>query len=82
VWTAAGSGGRGVIGVLEANFIEPAHDKQDFERTTLLARLEARLIQMQKDYWSVFLSFFLVYFCGHMSHYQFYCRPHFGLSIS
>uniref|UniRef100_A0ACD5UPJ8 Uncharacterized protein n=1 Tax=Avena sativa TaxID=4498 RepID=A0ACD5UPJ8_AVESA len=52
VWTAAGSGGRGVIGVLEANFIEPAHDKQDFERTTLLARLEQRLIQMQKDYWS------------------------------
>ncbi|XP_010239739.1 protein MICRORCHIDIA 7 isoform X2 [Brachypodium distachyon] len=52
VWTAAGSGGRGVIGVLEANFIEPAHDKQDFERTTLLSRLEARLVQMQKDYWS------------------------------
>ncbi|CAN6248078.1 unnamed protein product [Urochloa humidicola] len=52
VWTAAGSGGRGVIGVLEANFIEPAHDKQDFERTTLLIRLEARLVQMQKDYWS------------------------------
>jgi hypothetical protein len=52
VWTAAGSGGRGVIGVLEANFIEPAHDKQDFERTTLLSRLEQRLIQMQKDYWS------------------------------
>ncbi|TVU13505.1 hypothetical protein EJB05_40564 [Eragrostis curvula] len=52
VWSAAGSGGRGVIGVLEANFIEPAHDKQDFERTTLLARLEARLVQMQKDYWS------------------------------
>ncbi|CAM0905016.1 unnamed protein product [Alopecurus aequalis] len=52
VWTAAGSGGRGVIGVLEANFIEPAHDKQDFERTTLLGRLEQRLIQMQKDYWS------------------------------
>ncbi|KAL5213805.1 hypothetical protein ABZP36_002957 [Zizania latifolia] len=52
VWTAAGSGGRGVIGVLEANFIEPAHDKQDFERTTLLARLEARLVHMQKDYWS------------------------------
>jgi len=52
VWTAAGSGGRGVIGVLEANFIEPAHDKQDFERTTLLQRLETRLVQMQKDYWS------------------------------
>ncbi|OAY68335.1 MORC family CW-type zinc finger protein 3 [Ananas comosus] len=52
VWTAAGSGGRGVIGVLEANFVEPAHDKQDFERTTILSRLEARLVQMQKSYWS------------------------------
>ncbi|KAJ3697246.1 hypothetical protein LUZ61_000951 [Rhynchospora tenuis] len=51
VWTAAGSGGRGVLGVLEANFIEPAHDKQDFERTTILSRLEARLVQMQKSYW-------------------------------
>ncbi|XP_072951406.1 protein MICRORCHIDIA 7-like isoform X2 [Typha angustifolia] len=52
VWTAAGSGGRGVIGVLEANFVEPAHDKQDFERTTILSRLEVRLVQMQKTYWS------------------------------
>ncbi|XP_078447322.1 histidine kinase-, DNA gyrase B-, and HSP90-like ATPase family protein [Wolffia australiana] len=51
VWNASGSGGRGVIGVLEANFVEPAHDKQDFERTTVLARLEARLVQMQKSYW-------------------------------
>jgi hypothetical protein len=52
VWTAAGSGGRGVLGVLEANFIEPAHDKQDFERTTILSRLETRLVQMQKSYWN------------------------------
>ncbi|XP_010943619.2 protein MICRORCHIDIA 7 [Elaeis guineensis] len=52
VWSAAGSDGRGVIGVLEANFVEPAHDKQDFERTTILSRLEARLVQMQKTYWS------------------------------
>ncbi|XP_042439778.1 protein MICRORCHIDIA 7-like isoform X2 [Zingiber officinale] len=52
VWTAAGSDGRGVIGVLEANFIEPAHDKQDFERTTILSRLEAKLVQMQKSYWA------------------------------
>uniref|UniRef100_A0A1J3FGT1 MORC family CW-type zinc finger protein 4 n=2 Tax=Noccaea caerulescens TaxID=107243 RepID=A0A1J3FGT1_NOCCA len=51
IWNAAGSGGRGVIGVLEANFVEPAHDKQGFERTTVLSRLEARLIQMQKTYW-------------------------------
>lgn len=43
------------IGVLEANFIEPAHDKQGFERTTILSRLEAKLVQMQKSYW--FVSF-------------------------
>ncbi|XVF08653.1 hypothetical protein REPUB_Repub07fG0021100 [Reevesia pubescens] len=52
VWNPAGSDGRGVIGVLEANFVEPAHDKQGFERTTVLARLETRLAQMQKTYWS------------------------------
>ncbi|KAK9684318.1 hypothetical protein RND81_10G201900 [Saponaria officinalis] len=52
VWNAAGSDGRGVIGVLEANFVEPAHDKQGFERTTVLARLENKLVQMQKTYWS------------------------------
>ncbi|CAE6233289.1 unnamed protein product [Arabidopsis arenosa] len=51
IWNAAGSDGRGVIGVLEANFVEPAHDKQGFERTTVLSRLEARLLQMQKNYW-------------------------------
>ncbi|XP_057459363.1 protein MICRORCHIDIA 7 [Actinidia eriantha] len=54
LWNAAGSDGRGVIGVLEANFVEPAHDKQGFERTTVLSRLEARLIQMQKTYWSTY----------------------------
>uniref|UniRef100_A0A2P2JUM4 Morc S5 domain-containing protein n=2 Tax=Rhizophora mucronata TaxID=61149 RepID=A0A2P2JUM4_RHIMU len=54
LWNAAGSDGRGVIGVLEANFVEPAHDKQGFERTTVLARLEARLVQMQKNYWSTY----------------------------
>ncbi|KAL9335424.1 hypothetical protein Peur_072605 [Populus x canadensis] len=54
LWNAAGSDGRGVIGVLEANFIEPAHDKQGFERTTVLSRLEARLVQMQKHYWSTY----------------------------
>ncbi|XP_024012318.1 protein MICRORCHIDIA 4 [Eutrema salsugineum] len=51
IWNAAGSDGRGVIGVLEADFVEPAHDKQGFERTTVLSRLEARLVQMQKTYW-------------------------------
>ncbi|KAG6397395.1 hypothetical protein SASPL_143562 [Salvia splendens] len=45
------SRGHGVVGVLEANFIEPAHDKQDFERSTLFIKLEARLKQMVSDYW-------------------------------
>lgn len=52
VWNPPGSDGRGVIGVLEANFVEPAHDKQGFERTTVLSRLEARLVQMQRTYWT------------------------------
>eukprot|EP00249_Psilotum_nudum_P020961 c27914_g1_i1 orf=779-3388(-) len=52
IWNSASSQGRGIIGVLEANFVEPAHDKQGFERTTVLSRLEARLLQMQKAYWS------------------------------
>ncbi|KAG6412379.1 hypothetical protein SASPL_125056 [Salvia splendens] len=51
VWHATGSDGRGVIGVLQADFIEPAHDKQGFERTPVLSKLESRLIQMQKTYW-------------------------------
>ncbi|TYK29629.1 protein MICRORCHIDIA 7-like [Cucumis melo var. makuwa] len=52
IWNPAGSDGRGVVGVLEANFVEPAHDKQGFERTIVLSRLESRLIQIQKDYWT------------------------------
>lgn len=52
VWNAAGSDGRGVIGVLEANFVEPAHDKQSFERTIVFSRLEARLVALQKNYWA------------------------------
>ncbi|KAI5058215.1 hypothetical protein GOP47_0026385 [Adiantum capillus-veneris] len=52
LWNSAASRGRGIIGVLEANFVEPAHDKQGFERTIVLARLESRLIEMQKTYWS------------------------------
>ncbi|KAF9603671.1 hypothetical protein IFM89_037330 [Coptis chinensis] len=44
------SRGNGVIGVLEANFIEPAHDKQDFERSALFIRLETRLKQMIIDF--------------------------------
>ncbi|GER40393.1 histidine kinase [Striga asiatica] len=50
--TADGSSrGDGVVGVLEANFIEPAHDKQDFERSTIFNKLELRLKQMVMEYW-------------------------------
>ncbi|KAL3633207.1 hypothetical protein CASFOL_022969 [Castilleja foliolosa] len=45
------SRGHGVVGVLEANFIEPAHDKQDFERSSLFNKLESRLKQMVHEYW-------------------------------
>ncbi|PHT31461.1 putative protein phosphatase 2C 33 [Capsicum baccatum] len=51
VWNTNGSDGCDVIGILEANFAEPAHDKQGFERTIVLARLEACLQVIQK-YWS------------------------------
>jgi len=44
--------GRGVVGVLEVNFIEPAHDKQDFERTPSLLKLEERLKKAIKDFWN------------------------------
>ncbi|XP_059642818.1 protein MICRORCHIDIA 2-like [Cornus florida] len=46
------SKGSGVVGVLEANFIEPAHDKQDFERSSLFIRLETKLKQMIMGYWN------------------------------
>lgn len=61
-------------GVLEANFVEPAHDKQGFERTTVLARLESRLIQMQKNYWFVFLA-------SHLTITSFTCKADILLSL-
>ncbi|KAF8037098.1 hypothetical protein BT93_B0113 [Corymbia citriodora subsp. variegata] len=48
--------GRGVVGVLEANFIQPTHNKQDFERTSLFQKLEVRLKEMTWEYWD--------YHCG------------------
>ncbi|MQM06861.1 hypothetical protein Taro_039695 [Colocasia esculenta] len=44
--------GKCVLGFLEANFIEPAHDKQDFERTPLFIRLETRLKHLIVEYWT------------------------------
>ncbi|KFK30262.1 hypothetical protein AALP_AA7G238400 [Arabis alpina] len=51
VLVESSSRGNGVVGVLEANFIEPAHDKQGFERSSLYMRLEARLKKIIIDYW-------------------------------
>ncbi|XP_030493797.2 protein MICRORCHIDIA 6 isoform X2 [Cannabis sativa] len=47
----ADSRGRGVVGVLETNFIEPTHNKQDFEKTSLFQKLESRLKEMTWEYW-------------------------------
>ncbi|MCL7041708.1 hypothetical protein MKW94_018561 [Papaver nudicaule] len=52
VWNTPSSGGRGVIGVLEANFVKPAHDKQDFECTGVLSKLETKLAGLQKHFWN------------------------------
>ncbi|WCJ36098.1 Histidine kinase- DNA gyrase B- and HSP90-like ATPase family protein [Euphorbia peplus] len=43
--------GRGVVGVLEANFVEPTHNKQGFEITSIFQKLEARLKDMTLEYW-------------------------------
>ncbi|KAK1376314.1 Protein MICRORCHIDIA like [Heracleum sosnowskyi] len=52
VWNAAGSGGRGIIGVIEADFVKPAHDKQGFEHTEVFNRLKKRICVYQKKYWA------------------------------
>uniref|UniRef100_A0A2P2K6Q7 MORC family CW-type zinc finger protein 3 isoform X2 n=1 Tax=Rhizophora mucronata TaxID=61149 RepID=A0A2P2K6Q7_RHIMU len=47
----ANSRGRGVVGILEANFVQPTHNKQDFKRTSLFQKLEGRLKEMTWEYW-------------------------------
>ena len=42
-----------MAGILEVNFISPAHDKQGFERTAVFIKLETRLKQMTMEYWCV-----------------------------
>lgn len=39
------------LGVLEADFVQPSHNKQDFERTSLFQKLEVRLKEMTWEYW-------------------------------
>lgn len=38
-------------GILQADYLEPTHNKQDFERTSLFQKLELRLKQMTWEYW-------------------------------
>ncbi|XP_047161075.1 protein MICRORCHIDIA 6 [Vigna umbellata] len=52
------SRGRGVVGILQADFIEPTHNKQDFERTSLFQKLEVRLKQMTWEYWDTHCTLF------------------------
>ncbi|GMN45915.1 hypothetical protein TIFTF001_015106 [Ficus carica] len=47
------SRGRGVVGILEANFVEPTHNKQDFEKTSLFQKLETRFKEMTWEYWDL-----------------------------
>ncbi|KAK9054423.1 hypothetical protein SSX86_025501 [Deinandra increscens subsp. villosa] len=73
------SKGYGIVGVLEANFIEPAHDKQDFERSSVFSRLEMKLKQMQMEYWFV-LHKYLSHFSNLLLNFLFflviYCQQH------
>ncbi|KAL8457872.1 hypothetical protein ACS0TY_035659 [Phlomoides rotata] len=57
VVTYCDSRGRGVVGVLEANFIEPTHNKQEFERTPVFQKLETRLKLMTQEYWDYHCGF-------------------------
>lgn len=45
------SKGRGVVGILGADFVQPTHNKQDFEKTSLFQKLEQRLKEMTWEYW-------------------------------
>ncbi|KAK3162200.1 hypothetical protein QOZ80_1BG0086680 [Eleusine coracana subsp. coracana] len=53
VLSTASSKGKGVSGVLEADFIKPTHDKQDFEKSQLYQKLINRLKDMTKEYWDI-----------------------------
>ncbi|KAI0507341.1 hypothetical protein KFK09_013463 [Dendrobium nobile] len=56
-WKVAMAKAEGVIGVLEANFIKPTHDKQDFERSSICQKLEMRLKDMTYEHWDLYCHF-------------------------
>ncbi|KAL2321807.1 hypothetical protein Fmac_026186 [Flemingia macrophylla] len=43
--------GRGVVGILRADYLQPTHNKQDFERSSLFQKLGVRLKEMTWEYW-------------------------------
>mmetsp|Transcript_13925 Transcript_13925/g.39425 ORF Transcript_13925/g.39425 Transcript_13925/m.39425 type:complete len:645 (+) Transcript_13925:244-2178(+) len=47
----ANSKGVGVLGVVEADFLQPTHNKQNFDNTKAYRALIAKLAQMLKYYW-------------------------------
>ncbi|RHN63496.1 hypothetical protein MtrunA17_Chr4g0058871 [Medicago truncatula] len=49
-----GNRGRGIVGVLQADNVQPTHNKQDFERTSPFQKLELRLKDMTWEYWDRF----------------------------
>ncbi|KAI5417027.1 protein MICRORCHIDIA 6 isoform X2 [Lathyrus oleraceus] len=49
-----GNRGRGVVGMLQADEVQPTHNKQDFERTSLFQKLEIRLKDMTWEYWDCY----------------------------
>ena len=51
VYKSPSSVGRGVVGVVEVDFVQPSHDKQDFERTDAMNRLESKLKLLVPAYW-------------------------------
>ena len=51
VYKSPSSVGRGVIGVIDVDFVQPSHDKQDFERTDAMNRLEQKLKLLTPQYW-------------------------------
>ncbi|KAL3642336.1 hypothetical protein CASFOL_013151 [Castilleja foliolosa] len=65
VVTYSDSRGRGVVGILEANFVEPTHNKQEFEKTPVFQKLENRLKEMTLEYW-----FGRDYHCGLLGYNQ------------
>ena len=41
-----------MLGILEIDFLQPAHDKQEFERNEQYQRLEAKLKKLHSSYWN------------------------------